>query len=177
MYCATSSPNTNTLEFASISSAMASFSASRTVISFPPLGVAYVLHLETAGAETRWKVDRGEAEGEDRRRLAAGRSRRGPTIVITGWRDGGGGRRSWCGGVRRCGDGGSGGRRGGVDRWGVAELREALVEIFRAGSISLHFPMGHVRRKIKMAKEDMVRAPRSFASKASLRLNCDRVTP
>jgi hypothetical protein len=40
LYCATSSPSTKTLSFCSISSAMASFKASRTVISLAPLDAA-----------------------------------------------------------------------------------------------------------------------------------------
>ena len=81
LYCATSSPSTKTFGLDSISSAIASFRASLTVISLLPLSEAYVLHLDTAGAETLWKVDLGRAEGEERRSWAAGRRRREPTMA------------------------------------------------------------------------------------------------
>jgi hypothetical protein len=74
LYCATSSPSTNTLSFASISSAMASFRASRTVISFWP--VAYDLRANDgvrAGARNA---------GRKAARREAGRRSRAAAIVV-----------------------------------------------------------------------------------------------
>ena len=53
LYCATSSPSTNTLSLASSSSANASFRASLTATSLTPLGVAYCLLFVIAGNEAR----------------------------------------------------------------------------------------------------------------------------
>ena len=51
LYCATSSPSTNTLSFASSSSASASFNASLTVYSFDPVSVAYFLLVGNDSAD------------------------------------------------------------------------------------------------------------------------------
>src|SRR5436305_846652 len=77
LYCATSSPNTNTLSFCSISSAMASFNASLTVISLVPLGVAYPLHLTIDGTEAVARSEgrrAGAGLGADNSRAAGRRS-------------------------------------------------------------------------------------------------------
>ena len=85
LYCATSSPNTNTFSFADNSSTSASFSASRTVISFCALHFCPEENVldTTAGFDNRWKLDRGiAADGELRRSCAAGRTSRAETIVL-----------------------------------------------------------------------------------------------
>jgi hypothetical protein len=53
LYCATSSPSTKTLSFCSISSAIASFSASRTVISLVPLAYPLLLAIDGKTAVAR----------------------------------------------------------------------------------------------------------------------------
>ena len=71
LYCATSSPSTKTLSFASISSAMASFSASRTVISLAPPSEAYLLATRdgviAAGRNAGRKAGAAEREADSRR--------------------------------------------------------------------------------------------------------------
>jgi hypothetical protein len=74
LYCATSSPSTKTLSFCSISSAMASFSASRTVISFCP--DAYPLRATNDG------VRAGARNAGRKARRAAGRRSREAAIVV-----------------------------------------------------------------------------------------------
>ena len=75
----------NTLSFCSSSSANASFSASRTVISFVPLGVAYLLVFAIDGiiVIVGWNVDRIEAAigREEDSNLEAGRTKREVTMV------------------------------------------------------------------------------------------------
>ena len=84
LYCATSSPSTNTLSFASSSSESASFSASRTATSLTPLGVAYLLLLIVAGNESvGWMtglMETGVVRVDERRRQA-GRRRREVIIM------------------------------------------------------------------------------------------------
>jgi len=66
LYCATSSPSTKTLSFASISSAMASFSASRTVISFVAPSDAYLLPtIEGVTGATRKAGRKAGAAGRE----------------------------------------------------------------------------------------------------------------
>jgi hypothetical protein len=65
LYCATSSPRTNTFSLLSNSSANASFKASRTVYSFPA-GVAYVRILGSVGTEAAGRKDE-RTEGESGR--------------------------------------------------------------------------------------------------------------
>ena len=79
--CATSSPSMNVFGFASSSSDIASFNASRTDTSFEPLSLAYLRHRDAAGADTLWKLHRGSVEGVERRSCAAGRRTRGPTMA------------------------------------------------------------------------------------------------
>lgn len=75
MYCATSSPSTKTLSFASISSAMASLRASRTVISLVAPSEAYLLAViegvTAAGRKAGRKAGAAGREADSRR--AAGR--------------------------------------------------------------------------------------------------------
>ena len=87
LYCATSSPSTKTLSFRSISSAMASFSASRTVISFWP--DAYpLLAIDGVRAATR-KAGR-KAGLDDESRREAGRRTLEAAIVSDVWESEGG---------------------------------------------------------------------------------------
>lgn len=72
LYCATSSPRTKTLSFRSISSAMASLSASRTVISFWP--DAYpLLAIDGVAAAARKAGRKAGAGRVDAIRREAGR--------------------------------------------------------------------------------------------------------
>lgn len=77
LYCATSSPSTKTLSFCSISSAIASLRASRTVNSFVPLDDAYprLLAIDGMAAVAR-KVGRNVGAGleADTRRVAGRKS-------------------------------------------------------------------------------------------------------
>ena len=84
LYCATSSPSTNTFSFDSSSSARASFSASLTATSFTPLGVAYLLLFTARGNEAvGCKTDRvGAVKGREcARRREAGWIRREATMA------------------------------------------------------------------------------------------------
>ena len=86
LYCATSSPSTNTFSFDSSSSARASFSASLTATSLTPLGVAYLLLFTARGNEVvGCKTDRvGAVKGREcARRREAGRIRREVTMART----------------------------------------------------------------------------------------------
>ena len=85
MYCATSSPSTKTLSLRSISSAMASLSASRTVISFWP--EAYPLRaIEGVMAAARKAGRKAGRDAASRR--AAGRVILEAAIVYV-WLSGG----------------------------------------------------------------------------------------
>ena len=76
LYCATSSPSTKTLSFASISSAMASLSASRTVISLVPPLEACLLVIDGVTAAGRKAGRKAGAAGRaaESTRLAGRRS-------------------------------------------------------------------------------------------------------
>jgi hypothetical protein len=80
LYCATSSPSTKTLSFCSISSAMASFSASRTVISFCP--EAYPLRAIDGVMAAARNAGRKAGRGADETRREAGRRSREAAIVV-----------------------------------------------------------------------------------------------
>ena len=88
LYCATSSPKTNTLSFCSSSSASASLSASLTVYSFVPLGVAYCRLLKGCREAIR---PLEFAERVDDRIRDVGRSNRETTMAagalsVRNWR-------------------------------------------------------------------------------------------
>jgi hypothetical protein len=75
LYCATSSPSTKTLSFCSISSAIASLSASRTVISLLPPDDAYPLLPTIDGiAAVARNAGRNAGRAADRARVAGRRS-------------------------------------------------------------------------------------------------------
>lgn len=78
LYCATSSPKTNTFGFDSNSSAKASFNASLTVYSLTPLSFAYPLLCTIAGTRGKdWKalLATGRAAADDTSREAGRKSR------------------------------------------------------------------------------------------------------
>jgi hypothetical protein len=80
LYCATSSPSTKTLSFCSISSAMASLSASRTVISFWPDAYPLLATIDGVRAAAR-KAGRNAGRDADESRREAGRRSREEAIV------------------------------------------------------------------------------------------------
>ena len=85
LYCATSSPKTKTFEFDSNSSAKASFNASLTATSFTPLGVAYVLRLQSKDADTAGRrADRDLVESGPARVMSCGAFRSNRDAPIAG---------------------------------------------------------------------------------------------
>src|SRR4051812_3216821 len=84
LYCATSSPSTKTFSFCSISSAIASFRASRTVISLAPLDDAYprLFAIDGIAAVARNAGRKVGAGREADTRRAAGRKSLEAAIAV-----------------------------------------------------------------------------------------------
>ncbi len=98
LYCATSSPSTNTLSFDSSSSASASLSASRTATSLTPLGEAYLLLgiIDARGVLGLSSCRLGAVKGlRDESKRAVGRSSRAATMLGKPLRNTGGDGDGW----------------------------------------------------------------------------------